>query len=201
MNTELDKILEAAERIFKKYGVRSVSMDDIARELGISKKTLYVYVENKEDLIKKSLTLHIVREQAQIEIFLNTAPNSLDAFVKIGMHVQQEIQNLNPVLMYDLQKYHRDIWLLMEGFQKEIVYTFILSNIKKGIAEGLYRSNLNAEILAKCYLSAMPLFGDTDLFRLYAPAEIHKQFITYHIHGLVTDKGRALLETYPFFKD
>lgn len=201
MSTELDKILEVASHIFKKYGVRSVSMDDIARELGVSKKTLYVCVENKEDLIKKSLTKHIECKKKEIDALVQNATNALDAFVKVGMQVQQEIQHLNPVLMYDLQKYHRDAWLLMEDFQKKMIHTFMLDNIERGIKEGLYRLNLNADILAKCYLVSMPLFGDTDLFRLYAPAEIHKQFITYHIHGLITDKGRALLETYPFFKD
>lgn len=195
---ELKKILDTAETLFRKYGIRSVTMADIARELGMSKKTLYIHVENKNDLIDKTLQRHILEEKDQCLYILENAKDALEEMLKMSLYVQHMIQDMNPALIFDLRKYHRPIWEKLERYEKEFVFSSVKSNLDRGIKEGLYRANLNADIVARIYIASLPMFSDDELFpfKLFLRSELHKEFVRYHINGIVSEQGRKLLDTY-----
>lgn len=195
---ELTKILETAEGLFRKYGVRSVTMSDIAKELGMSKKTLYLYIKNKEDLISKSLQEHIKRDKEQMQAIIEASKNALHEMVSMNNHVQQLIQDMNPSLLFDLKKYHRNVWEDFERFHQEFIYSCIKNNLERGIEEGLYRANINSDILSKIYIASIPAFADELLFppNEYNQAHIHETFVDYHLHGIVSEQGKTLLATY-----
>lgn len=195
---EIKKILDAAEMLFRKYGIRSVTMADIARDLGMSKKTLYLHIENKNDLIDKTLQRHILEEKDQCLFIMENAKDALEEMLNMSLYVQRMIQDMNPSLIFDLRKYHRPVWEKLERYEKEFVFSSIKNNLERGIKEGLYRANLNADIVARIYIGSLPMFSDDELFPFnqFPRSELHKEFVRYHINGIVSDQGRKLLDTY-----
>jgi AcrR family transcriptional regulator len=158
------KIIEKAQELFMQYGLKSISMDDIARTLGISKKTLYQYVNNKADLIQKGLVMHVEEEKMILNEIHKTAENAIDEMIKISRYVGQTLQKINPSVIHDLQKYYQSSWELMESLHFEHTYFLIKNNIIKGIVEGLYREDVSADIIAKLYIGRIDLVMDKSLF-------------------------------------
>lgn len=192
---ELTKILDASEELFRKYGIRSVTMADIARSLGMSKKTLYVHIENKHDLVSKIMKRHIVQDQDKCCHIQKEAENALDELLKVSMYVQEQFKDMNPALIFDLQKYHRPVWEMVDNFHRKDIVQMAMENLKRGVAEGLYRENLSVPLVARLYISVMTTLSDNELFPLkeFPTLTLHKEFIRYHICGIVSDKGRKLL--------
>ena len=197
---ELNKILDTTELLFRKYGIRSVSMDDIAQSLGISKKTIYVHIENKDVLVDKVLKRHFTQEFNCVQQLMAQAQNALDELRLISLHVQQEMQNISHALMFDLQKYYAEAWQFVMKFQNEVIRHQIEANLERGIAQGLYRKDLNISLIGRIYSSTLPIFADNSFFEHHSRAQIHHQFIKYHILGIVSDEGRNLLKTYQMFE-
>lgn len=192
---EINKILVASDILFRKYGIRSVTMNDIAQHLGISKKTLYLHIENKRDLVTKMMERYIATE---INIFLeikNAAENALDELIKFSLYAQNQVKNINPSLLFDLQKYHRPVWEMLDKYHKKDIAFLVEKNLERGVEEGLYRHDLFVGLIAKIYVGLLPILSDLDLF----PADqfpthvLHKEFVKYHISGIVSDKGKKLL--------
>jgi len=192
---ETNKILEASDILFRKYGIRSVTMTDIARQLGISKKTLYLHIENKRDLVTKMMQRYIAQEQKMCLQIKEDAENALDELIKISLYVQIQVKDINPSLLFDLQKYHRPVWELLDQYHKKDIAFLVESNLRRGVTEGLYRQDLFVELIAKIYVGLTPILSDLDLF----PADkfpthiLHKEFVKYHISGIVSEKGKKLL--------
>jgi len=182
-----------------RYGIKSITMDDIARELGISKKTLYQYVENKSDLIGQIFQQKISLEKQCMAEIHREATDAVDEILRIARYVIQELRQLSPTTMYDLRKYYRNTWRQMEALQQKYVYKLIRENLERGQAEGLYRSNLDVDIVAKLYVAKTSMVVDEDLFpsRQYNIEKLFEEYIMYHIHGIASAKGLALLAMHP----
>lgn len=193
---ELTKILEAAEGLFLKYGVRSVTMADIARDLGMSKKTLYVHVENKRDLVQQILQKHIQEDKRQCLSIVKSAENALEALLKMSVYAQKHMNDINPSLLFDLKKYHRPVWELLDNFHRKEMLQMVINNLQEGVEEGLYRADLNVELIARIHVSLMLILSDVDFFPMEQfPLSVrHAEFTKYHIHAIVSDKGRVLLQ-------
>ncbi len=193
---ELTKILNASEALFRKYGIRSVTMTEIARSLGMSKKTLYLYIENKHDLVEKMMKRHILQNQETCIVIQAEAIDALDELLKVSLYVQQQIKDINPSLLFDLQKYYRPIWELMDAFHRKYIMQMVEDNLKRGVKEGLYREDLNAPLIARLYVNLMPIMSDAEMFPTdkFPTHILHKEFIKYHISGIVSENGRKLLK-------
>ena len=196
MNNTLDKILELSLQLFAKYGIRSVSMDDIARQMGMSKKTLYQYIDNKADLVNKSMQRHLEMERAFVKKIFDADKNAIDEMIEIGNFVYQKLQQMHrPSLVYDLQKYYRDCWQMLEKHRTEFIYTTVLRNIEQGMAEGLYRQNLKPKLIARFYIDHSKIFFETDIHitQQYQAADIYIELLKYHIYGIASEKGMQYL--------
>ncbi|MCO6489451.1 MAG: TetR/AcrR family transcriptional regulator [Phaeodactylibacter sp.] len=181
-----------------RYGIKSVTMDDIARELGMSKKTLYQYVDNKSDLIEQIFRQHTEEEKTAIERIRRSSADAVDEILKIARYVVEQLRDLSPTTVYDLQKYYRNTWKQMEALHQRHVYTIIKENLERGIRQGAYRPNLNPDIIAKLYVGKTSLVADEEMFpaREYDIRVLFWEYINYHIHGIASDEGRRLLEKY-----
>ena len=190
------KILMGAELMFLRNGFKSVTMDDIARELGMSKKTLYQFVANKADLVAQVLTNHAENEIADITAIRSHAQNAIDEILEIAQYVIQTLRTLPPGLMFDLQKYYRKSWELVNEIHQEHIYGIIKSNIEWGIADGLYRKDFNPDVIAKLYVGKSMIVVDEKLFPLkkYNKEDLFKEYINYHIHGIASQKGLNVLK-------
>ncbi len=198
---ELTKILDTAEQLFRKYGIRSVAMSDIAQGLGMSKKTIYVHIANKDELVDKVIRRHFCQEFYSVQDIMTEAKDALDVLRKISLHVQREMQNISPALIFDLQKYHSESWALVMKFHSDVVAKQIRANLEQGMIEGLYRKDLNVDLISRIYANSLPIFTDNDFFEQHSRAEIHQQFIKYHILGIVSEKGRERLKSYQIWNE
>lgn len=191
-------IINRSEQLFLKLGMRSVSMDDICRELGISKKTLYQHFENKDSLVEAVISNHVCRERAEIESICQRAENSLDEIRNIGAFITATIEDVSPSALYDLQKYHRKSWEMLMQKQDEHVMNCITKNIERGIAEGLYRQDLNPEITAKIYAKATNMIVE-EISNPHSPfsrQQLIRELHNYHVHAIATPKGLELWKQY-----
>lgn len=181
-----------------RYGIRSVTMDDVSRELGISKKTLYQHFDNKDNLVEAVISTHVEREQKCMSTISEAAQNALDEIRAIGVFITTTIKDVSQSTMFDLQKYYRHLWELLTQKQDCQIKESIEKNLERGIQEGLYRPDLDKEVVAKIYAKAT--YFVLDELSLPASNYTRKQLVwelhNYHVHAIATEKGLALWKSY-----
>ncbi len=200
MSVELqERILLKGDELFRRYGIRSITMDDIAKQLGVSKKTIYQHFPDKDELVIEMTKLNIQRHFDEVEKCCGPASiNAVAELFAVNNSVGEMIRSFNPIMFYDLQKYHPKAWLKFREFRNKYVLTKITDNIKRGIEEGLYRDDINVEILSRMRLEQVDMTFNYDVF---PPTEFqfHKVMdeLTFHfLHGLVNTKGLKLITQY-----
>ena len=180
-----------------KYGIKSVAMDDIARELGISKKTLYQHFETKGDIIKSVAEHNLANDIQMIHTIQTDAKDAIDEMFMIAGYVTEDLALIqSPTLMFDLQKYYPEMWQLFEQSQHTQIRQHIEHNIKRGITEGFYRAEVNANIISRIYsASSLCVIDETNFpLKQFNKINLFKEFFVYHIRGIATTKGLKLLE-------
>jgi AcrR family transcriptional regulator len=186
------KILTTAFTLFTKYGIRNVSMDDIAREMGISKKTLYQHIDNKAELLYKTMNMHFEQECSATNQIFTENGNAIDEMLDIAVHVSRQLSSINPITAYEIKKYYPDCWTLFEQHRTQFIGSSILNNLHKGIEQGMYRNNLKPDLVVRFYLSLIENIIDPNLTEgNYAPLNIFFELITYHLHAITTTSGLA----------
>lgn len=193
-----DRILQGALELFLKYGVRSVSMDDIARHLSISKKTIYQYFIDKDDIVTQGCSHYMDHTKASFDELVKVSKNALDELMRIQNYMRKNMQELNPALLFDLKKYHSKAYHGWLDHKNKDIRESVVRNLKQGMEEGLYRNNLNPEILATLRIESIQWVYDGNIapnekFKL---VDIQMQMLDHFMYGLLTDKGRKLYEKY-----
>jgi len=193
-----DRIIKGAEELLLKYSVRSVSMDDIARHLSISKKTIYQYFADKDEIVTMVASYSMEKNKVQFDSFRAAAKDAIDELVRISICLRIDFQKMNPALLFDLQKYHSKAWNVWLEHKQHHVRESIIANLKQGIEEGFYRPEINTEILANTRLELIQLAFDDRIFSSskFNITEVHLQIFEHFIYGLLTDKGRKAYEKY-----
>ncbi|MFT3902101.1 MAG: TetR/AcrR family transcriptional regulator [Niabella sp.] len=192
------RILCQTQQLFMQYGIRSVSMDDIAGSLGISKKTIYQYYKDKNSLAKDFVS-HVVSNSCDnAECVGSGAANAIEEVLLETDSVDELFNYMNPVVIYDLQKYFPEAYGIFANYRDEYIYNSIKSNIERGIAEGLYREDLNVEVATRFRVeSFMLLFSPENYNRLnISMLEIHRELCYFFLYSLVSSKGYKLLTKY-----
>jgi len=189
-------------KLFLKYGVKSVSMDDIAKKLGVSKKTIYGMIENKKDLVYKVVVNFSKKEEQDILEITKNSTNAVEEMVNIGNYIFSFFRDMNPGLIYDLEKYHPAAWNYIEKDHLVFVQKIITENITKGQEAGLYRKNIHADIIARLYIGQSRVILDEEIFpvRKFHRSTLFTEFFSYHLNGITTDKGRKYLNNKIDFK-
>jgi TetR/AcrR family transcriptional regulator, cholesterol catabolism regulator len=191
-----DTLFTAAFELFLKYGIKSVSMDDISRKLGISKKTIYTFVANKESLISNVLDKHLESDEEEILKITNKSIDAIDEMVNISQHILTFLCDMTPSLVFDLKKYHPELWAKVEKQHFTFIENTIHNNLVRGQKEGLYRKNFDAKIVSKLYVAKSNCIVDTDNFPIanYNRVNLFKEMISYHLHGVVSPEGFQLFQ-------
>ncbi len=191
-------IMLKAEALFMRYGLRSVSMDDITRELGISKKTLYQYFESKEDLVLQAIQRHQTCERDTILQLISQAQDPMHELLLIARYFIVQFQHVSPATIYDLKKYYPEAWRLMDELEQKYIYAALQDNLTRGLAAGLYRDNMNTDIMARLYVSMVRTLFEEDLFRQQAfqLGVLYKAFIEFFLRGIASPAGLAKLQLY-----
>ena len=196
------QILETADRMFMRFGVRSVSMDDVAREISISKKTLYRCFRDKNELIEMTLGNHMRKIENQSAAIMNEEPNPIIQLAKIGEFVIEMNKNINPSLMFDLKKYYVDCYSHFMIHRDTTLRGHVMQNLQKGMEMGFYRPDLHLEFISQLYVEIITINMESqELNKLELEFhERYKQTLKYHVHGIATIKGIEELNKLTFFK-
>lgn len=199
------RLIDTATMLFMKYGLKSVSMDDISREIGISKKTLYQNVENKQELINESLYEFIKGDHDSIQhILSNKEYDALQQMIQIFKQSIKLLQSISPTVIYDLKKYYKESWMIVENMHIKYVEEIVTNNLIKGKKEGIYRKNIDETVVSMLFVSKMITVIDDKLTKnTNLPiAEIFFQHLLYHLHGIISkDEWERLEDLTVHFKN
>ncbi len=195
-------LLQKSGELFKKYGVKSYTIDDVARELRMSKKTIYQFVQNKAELVRLTMQTYLENEQNQLETILKVSKDSVDEMIQMVAYFYNQIRDFNPSALNDLQKYYPETWAIYNNYRFHFMLDMITRNIRSGVKQGLYRSDLNAEIVARIYIANIDVLINQEIFpsKEYAYVDTYKEYLNYHLRGIVSAKGLKYLEQHNLFK-
>lgn len=191
-----ERIIEKAEQLFFRFGVRGVSMDDIAHELGVSKKTIYQYYPDKNTLIDMLITGMLNNHTRYLNENLGSAKNAIEE-VLIEMNATYQIlTRINQVFFFELQKYFPLIWEKIEHYKCVNSKKRITDNLERGIQEGLYRANPDMETLAAIRIQQVESIFQKDMFhdQKFHPYKILLTQTSLYLFGISTPKGYAVTE-------
>ena len=195
MEKNESELIEQTMELFMQLGIKSVTMDDISRQLGMSKKTLYKYVSDKNELVEKVLTFACECDAVEVDRICDRKMNAIDEAYEISNFVMEHIRTMHPSVAYDLKKYHSTAWQNFKLMKRDKITECFTRNMEKGIAEGLYRDNMDIPVVVTYYVNRFDLMFNEDLFprEKYNPADIYLELFRYHIRGIASDKGVAYL--------
>lgn len=196
MEEKLKNIVSGAMSLFNKYSIRSVSMDDIARELGISKKTLYQHVSNKTNLIEKILELENEYVTGMVDEILNKDLNAIDRLLEVSKELSEHHKKTNPSIKFDLIKYYPETHKKHSEKWEKSALNYITNNMKQGIKEGLFRKDLDIGLTANMYIKKIEDITDPDFFTEgdFSFSKIFNVMFENHIRGISNEKGIKYFE-------
>ena len=180
----------------ERYGIKSVTMDDVSYELGISKKTLYNYVSNKEELVDKYIAYKINQRECSFNAIRHRELNAIEELLAVNAQVIEMLKNYSPSLDYDLKKYYPDHYNKLRKVRREHMYQTILDNIYKGKEQGLYREDLNPEIITKIHVSRIENSLANEIFSIeeLTSEKFIREMTIYHIRAIANKTGIEFLE-------
>lgn len=195
---ENQKLISSARDLFMRIGIRSVSMDDIARELGISKKTLYQTVPNKEELVQMVLRAEIEEDVNMLARNRAEAADAIEELLRNSRHFVRQMRKVSPTTMHDLRKYYPEIFHNQVEAHKHHFQHQVEENLRRGKAEGLYREDIDPEVIAHLYVGMTMMVVDRGIFPAQERplSDILWQHSTYHFFGIVNASGRDRLNEY-----
>lgn len=191
-------ILQEAEKLFMKFGLRSVTMDDIAKHLGMSKKTLYVNFKDKNDLVNHLFSRMLKEDECCLENCTEGSENAIDEVFRIMNYLKESLSGINPIVFYDLEKYHAEANNLMNDFKEEYIFNKCKLNLERGIQEKLFREDISLDILATFRVRQINYAFESELVRSgkYSVYQVILE-LTYHfLFGIATLKGYELITEY-----
>lgn len=192
-----EEILERATDMFLNLGFKSVTMDDLAHEMGISKKTIYSHFDNKTELVE-NCTLHLFNTISKcIDDICSLGKNPIEELYEIKKLMTTHLKNEKSSPQYQLQKYYPKIHESIKQKQYEVMSECVVDNVKRGIDQGIYRENLNVDFVARIYFSGVTSIKDLTLFptNKFPISALIDNYLEYHIRGIVTPKGRKILNS------
>ena len=193
-----ERILIKAADLFMRYGIRSITMDEIASQLGISKKTIYQFFIDKDDMVSAVIELEIKKNELECTEFQKSAADAVHEIFLAVEDLDEMLKYMNPLMLYDLEKHHPRAYLKLKEYKYQFLYQAILDNLRRGIGEGTYRGDLQPDIVAKNRIESAFLVFNPDLFphTRYKISEVNFELAMLFLHGVTTVKGKQLIEKY-----
>ncbi|MFC2188300.1 TetR/AcrR family transcriptional regulator [Fulvivirgaceae bacterium LMO-SS25] len=193
-----EKIIEAASTLFMSYGVKSVTMDDIAKNLAVSKKTIYQEFADKNELVLLFAERHLLRYESEFHKIGNSANNAIEELYLTSLCLRKIVEETSPNVIYDLKKYHAKAWNHYLGYKESLFKDNVKKVIERGMKEGLFRDNIDSEVLSTVRIEEVQLCFNLDLFpkEKFSMAQVQIQVFQNFVLGLLTDKGRELWNSY-----
>lgn len=171
-------------------------MDDVSRELGISKKTIYMHFSDKEELVGNVIDFMIeTRHNCMNEIYEKEL-NAIDELFEVARQVNQMLREHNPAMEYDLKKYYPAAYEKVKQVKRKVMYDSVMNNLQKGIRQGIYRSEMNPDVIAKMHVARVEGMIESDVFteEEFTRMDYFREIMIYHLRGIANEKGIKILE-------
>ncbi|MDX9852340.1 MAG: TetR/AcrR family transcriptional regulator [Tenuifilaceae bacterium] len=193
---ERDSIVQKVCYLYHKYGIKSVTMSDIANQIGVSKKTLYNFFKDKEELVEQYVECDIKMLDDEFEAIFAKNYDALDELFAINKMIQHKIQSLGHAVLFDLKKYYPKQYRRFADYRRERVMANVRSNIRKGKSSGLYRSDVDEELMCKLHVVRLEGMLTSEAFTLenFTADEAFLNSMIYHIRGVATEQGIKALD-------
>ena len=193
-----EQIAKAAEELFMAYGIRSVSMDDISRKIFISKKTIYQHYRDKEEIVCLVTERVLQKERDKLISIKEVARDAIHEIVLVSQYLREYLYNVNPSVLFDLQKYHLQAWKIYLRFKDSVFLEALKETLHRGIEEGFFRKELDADVLARLRVGEVQMASDSEIFPhdQFNFREVQLQLFDHFMHGVLTSKGRKKLAQY-----
>ena len=193
-----ERILKGAEELFFKYGIKSVTMDDIAKHLAVSKKTIYQFYEDKNEMVEMLMTVKLKEDECEFKQIQKDSENVIVEVFNMMKHMGNMFSKINPTIFYDLQKYHPKAWAQFKQFKEDCMAKMVEESITRGIKEGLVRSDLHPKILARLRIQEVEMGFDAEIFPpdKFKLIDVQIAMLDHFLHGICTLKGHKMINKY-----
>jgi AcrR family transcriptional regulator len=192
-------IVEESDKLFCQFGFKSVTMDDIAKHLGMSKKTIYQHFSDKDELVNILMQEKLSMQGSMMNTCAHQAKNAVEELFFAITNIHELLSSMNPKLFYDLQKYHPKAWLAFKNFKEQNLGKCIQANLERGIEEGLYRSEINTAILGQMRLEQVDLlFSQPNHYTAnkYSITQVMIEITEHFLYGVCNAKGLEKIKYY-----
>ncbi len=192
MDDKLKIIIEKVTSMYLDYGIKGVTMDDVANKLAISKKTLYQYFKDKKELVMAVLEHQDTNRNIDFSILEKQDTNAIDELFYYYEIQVQMIKNHKPAFVHDLRKYYPEIFTHFQKIKHKRIFESIKGNLIKGKKEGLYRKELNEDVLSRLNLMRIEAIMNTDFFSVeeLVSTDLFSEIFRYNLFGIVSETGR-----------
>lgn len=193
-----DRVLQGAQELFFKYGIKSITMDDIAKHLAISKKTIYKYYADKNDVVE-DMTLQLMKKnEKEFQTIADESTNVVEEVFTMMKHMGNMFAQMNSNLFYDMQKYHPNCWKSFQDFKEECIERMVEDSVKRGIKQGLVRSDISTKIIARLRMEEVEMGFNPEAFppNKFKIIDVQLALLDHFLHGICTLKGHKLINKY-----
>lgn len=193
-----EKILRASAELFFKYGIRSVTMDDIAKHLGMSKKTIYQYYKEKDEIVHKLMQSQIQGHQQAFDTISSISDNVVDEVFNIMKRMTEIFGSINSLMFYDLQKHYPQSWQLMKDFKTECIRKMVEGSLEKGKKDGYVREDVSIKVMARLRMEEVEMAFNPEIFPpdKFNILDVQLSLAEHFLYGICTLKGHKLINKY-----
>jgi AcrR family transcriptional regulator len=201
--SQTERIIEGGEELFLTAGIKSVTMDDIARHLGMSKKTIYQFFKDKNELVIALVKKKLREDEDQMSEIISKSGNVIEEMINMMKCSEDIFSRINPIVVHDMQKYHPDAWKQFQNFKADVLIHTLEELLTKGIKQGYIRPEIDVKILARMRVSQVEMGFNAGIFPVaeFSAWKVQYQFLEHFNYGVCTLKGYKLLNQYKNIHD
>ena len=190
-----DRIIQGAAELFRTYGIKAVTMDSIATQLGMSKRTIYEVFSDKDELLIGVLTWMVEKQKDLVKKVLDESENAIAAIFKLLEINSDHFQQISPAFFSDLKKYHNEVLVNKSNKYEMPDYSNNLEVIERGIKEKLFRREINADLVNRCLFTLFRSTMDTNLYpyEKFSRRDVIRNVVINFLRGISTSEGIYLI--------
>jgi AcrR family transcriptional regulator len=196
-------ILKGVDGLFMRFGLKSITMDDIASKLSMSKKTIYQYFKDKDSLVSEFVKGFLDQQKIELLKIRKESKDVIEELVKTSEYLKTKVCNVNPVVLLDLRKYHPAAWKIFQDHKKEFIQNHISETLRNGMFDGYFRKNMNVKIISRMRIEQIEQGYNPDIFPVeeFPSSDVQIQLFDHFVYGICTLKGHQLLNQYHKIED
>jgi len=192
------KIIDSAGKLFMQYGFKSITMDDVAKDLSISKKTIYQVFKDKNEIVCTVTERFLRDHKIKFDAVEDDSNNAIEKIYKASLLAREIFEKIHPYILYDLEKFYGEAWNLYLKYKQDIFLNALISNLQEGINEGYFRDDIDIQVMASLRMEEIQLAFNI----MVSPTqkldlkEVQQQLFDHFLYGIVSEKGYSLLKSY-----